>query len=63
MNELPKLITPKELMDYFHCSKSTAYSLCKRKDFPSFRVGKSFYIKADDLSQWIDKESNKHKIL
>jgi excisionase family DNA binding protein len=63
MNTLPELISVKELMNYLHCSKSTAYALCKRRDFPSFRIGKSFYIKTDDLSQWIDKESHKNKIL
>ena len=63
MNTLPELISVKELMNYLHCSKSTAYALCKRKDFPSFRIGKSFYIKANDLSAWIDKESVKNKIL
>lgn len=61
MKELPKLMTPKELMKYLNCSKTTAYELCKRRDFPSFRIGKSFYIQADKLSNWIEKESCKNK--
>ena len=60
---LSDLITPKELMEYLNCSKTTAYALCRRRDFPSFRVGKSFYIKADDLAEWIEKETHKCKIL
>lgn len=62
MQELPKLMTAKELMDYLHCSKTTAYELCRRRDFPSFRVGKNFYIEKDKISEWIEKESKKIKI-
>lgn len=61
MNNLPNLITPKELMNYLRCSKTVAYELCKRQDFPSFRIGKSFYIQADKLPEWIEKESHKNK--
>lgn len=59
--ELPNIITPKELMAYLRCSKTTAYDLCRRKDFPSFRVGKVYYIQADKLEAWFDKESAKPK--
>ena len=61
MSELPKLITPKELMDYLHCSKTTAYNLCSRKDFPSFRVGKNYYVQFDKFLAWIERESCKNK--
>lgn len=63
MNKLPNLMTPQELMAYLRCSKKTAYDLCKRRDFPSFRVGKLFYIKSDELAAWIEKECRKCKIL
>lgn len=59
--ELPTLMTPKELMAYLRCSKTTAYDLCRRKDFPSFRIGKSYYIQKDKLEEWFDKESAKPK--
>jgi excisionase family DNA binding protein len=59
--ELPNIITPKELMAYLRCSKTTAYDLCRRKDFPSFRIGKAYYIQADKLEAWFDKESAKPK--
>ena len=48
-------------MAYLRCSKTTAYDLCRRKDFPSFRVGKAYYIQADKLEAWFDKESAKPK--
>lgn len=62
MIELPNLMTPKELMDYLKCSKSRAYELCRKRDFPSFKVGKNFYIRADKLPEWMDSESKKDKI-
>lgn len=61
MNNLPSLMTPKELMSYLNCSKVTAYALCKRTDFPSFKIGKCFYIQADKLPEWIERESSKNK--
>ena len=63
MNALPNLMSVKELIEYLKCSKTTAYELCRRRDFPSFRIGKTFYIKADDLPAWIEKEKSKCKIL
>ena len=60
--QLPDLMTPKDLMKYLHCSKSTAYSLCKRRDFPSIRIGNNFYIQTDKIPEWIEKESKKPKL-
>ena len=61
MNDLPNLMTPKDLMAYLHCSKTTAYNLCRKKTFPSFRIGKTFYIDKTKLVAWIENESNKNK--
>ena len=58
---IDEIMTPKQLQEYLHCSKTTAYELCKRKDFPSFRVGKSFYIYVNDLHKWIEKECRRDK--
>ena len=59
--ELPNIISPKELMTYLKCSKTTAYELCKRRDFPSFKIGKNYYIQADKIPEWIERESRKPK--
>lgn len=61
MSSLPELMNVKELREYLRCSKDTAYNLCRRRDFPSFRIGSSFYIKKSDLVNWIDKECKKNK--
>lgn len=57
----PNLITPKELQEYLHCSKTTVYELCKSREFPSFKIGKNFYINADKLPEWIDKQCKREK--
>ena len=61
MIELPEIMTPKDLMKYLNCSKTTAYELCKRRDFPSFKIGKNYYIQADKITEWIERESRKPK--
>ena len=61
MAELPKMITPKELMTYLSCSRDTAYALCKRRDFPSVKIGKKFFILVDKLPEWLELESHKVK--
>ena len=33
------------------------YQLCKRDDFPSFRVGRKILISADGLRRWIDRQA------
>lgn len=59
--KLPDLMNVKELISYLHCSKAVAYELCKRKDFPSFKVGKVFYIDSSKLTDWIEKQTRRDK--
>lgn len=59
--ELPELMTVKQLQEYLNCGHDLAYQLVRRRDFPSFRIGKFFYIKKAELVIWIEKESKKPK--
>ena len=61
MQQLPELLTPQQVKDYLHCNDRTIYNLCRRKDFPSFRVGKRYLIDRNRLIEWIEKESKKNK--
>lgn len=61
MTELPELMTVKQLRDYLHCAEKTAYQLARRRDFPSFRIGNTFYIDKAKFVEWIEKESKKPK--
>ena len=61
MNELPNLMSVKELMAYLKCSRTTAYKLCRKKKFPSLRIGNNFYVNKDKLAEWIDNECRQNK--
>lgn len=60
-NDLQKVISPKELKEYLKCADKTLYNLLSRRDFPSFKIGKKYYIIYDDFLKWMDKESKKNK--
>lgn len=55
----PKILTPKQLSEYLGCSLNTAYELCRRRDFPSFKVGRKIMISEEELKKWIIKQTNK----
>lgn len=55
----PKVITPKQLSECFNCSINTAYDLCRRRDFPSFKVGRKILILEDELQNWLIKQTKK----
>ena len=59
--DLPELLSPQEAKNYLKCNDKTIYNLCKRRDFPSFRIGNRYYINKGELGEWIKKESRKNK--
>lgn len=54
-------MTVKQLQEYLNCGHDLAYQLVRRRDFPSFRIGKFFYIKKAEFVNWLEKESKKPK--
>ena len=46
------LISPAELKEYLGCNDRTLYDLLKRDDFPSFRIGRRWYIYKDQFKEW-----------
>jgi hypothetical protein len=60
-----KLITPKELYDYFNKGNreiiglKKIYSLIKRKDFPSLKIGGKFFIIEQKVDEWLNKQAEK----
>ena len=60
-NQLPKLITPKELKAYLGCNNNRVYELVNRRDFPSFRIGGKYYIIYDDFINWMKNQTRKVK--
>lgn len=55
----PNVITPKQLSRHLGISLNTAYDLCRRRDFPSLRVGRKILILEDELQPWLQKQTTK----
>lgn len=54
--ELPPLLTRKEMMELLHISHSKAAELLARADFPVMREA-GLLIPTDKLFQWIDRHT------
>lgn len=63
INKLPKLITSRQLKQYLGCGELKLYELLGRRDFPSIRIGKKYYILFDKFIEWLEKESKKSKLV
>ena len=46
---LPELLTAKDIRARYGIGMSDCYALVRRKDFPSFRLGKKYFISVDNL--------------
>ena len=54
VNGHPLTITVNGLMEQLNLSKNIAYNLCRRKDFPSNKIGKRIIIPVDVLNRWLE---------
>lgn len=51
-------LSVKDVQEYLNLSSTSAYRLFNDKDFPSFKVGGSKRVTAEDFSQWLQKQKN-----
>ncbi len=58
---LPVLLSAKDVKMYLKCNDTTLYGLLKQRDFPSFRVGKKYYIDEEKFIEWMSKSSKLKK--
>ena len=52
-DELPLLLSVKQLVDLMGVSDSTIYELIREDDFPSLRIGKRIVVPKEELRKWI----------
>ena len=45
-----------ELAILLGISRSAAYNLMHREDFPSFRIGKRWLVRESSLHEWLDAQ-------
>ena len=52
--ELPEVMTIKELQQFLKIGRNSAYDLVNRKEFKVLRVGKSIRINKVEFLRWFD---------
>ncbi len=63
--DMPQLLSAKELKKFLGCSNKTAYTLCRQTGFPSFRINTRYYIPVNLLGDWVHNQVSEygHRIL
>ena len=51
--QLPLLLSVKQLADVLGVSDSSVYELIREEDFPSLRIGKRIVVPKEELRKWI----------
>ena len=52
-DELPLMLSVKQLVDLLGVSDSSVYELIQEEDFPSLRIGKRIVVPKEELRKWI----------
>ena len=50
--ELSELLTAKDIRDCYGIGMSDCYALFRSKNFPSFRLGRKYFISVDNLLRY-----------
>lgn len=56
---MDRLLTVKDLQDTIGCSRNMAYKLMHSRAFPSFKIGKKYYVSQEKFSKWLDRLENR----
>ena len=59
--DLPDVITAEQLASALQISKSGAYTLLNRSDFPTLRSGGRKMVMKKDLLEWLNSRTNRPK--
>lgn len=58
---LPVLLSAEQVKRYLHLGNEKLYELLRRRDFPSFQIGKPYYILQDEFIEWVKNQTKKRK--
>ena len=58
-DELPMFINADLLAELFGVSRASAYELMRKRNFPSFRIGKRILVSRENLIAWVESRSEK----
>lgn len=56
IKKLPFSLKAEDVQEFLNISRSAAYALMKRKDFPIIVIGKSKRVKAEDFLKWVEAQ-------
>ena len=51
---LPNVVSPKEVQTYFGISRSTTYRIFHDASFPASHIGNRLLVQRSDLLNWLD---------
>ena len=60
-SNLPDVMTAEQLASALQISKSGAYSLLNRSDFPTLRIGGRKMVMKKELLEWLNSRTNRPK--
>ena len=60
-SRLPDVMTAEQLASALQISKSGAYALLSRSDFPTLRIGGRKMVMKKDLLEWLNSHTNRPK--
>ena len=53
---LPNVVSPKEVQTYFGISRSTTYRIFHDASFPAFHIGNRLLVRRDELLGWLEQQ-------
>ncbi|WP_436863983.1 helix-turn-helix transcriptional regulator [Bacillus fungorum] len=56
IKQLPFALKADDIQEFLNISRSAAYALMKREDFPLIVIGKSKRVKAEDFLKWVEAQ-------
>jgi predicted DNA-binding transcriptional regulator AlpA len=59
LNQLPHIMTAKDVQDFLQISKSRAYELFKESDFPTVIIGGNKRVYRDKFLKWLETKELK----
>ncbi len=58
IEDLPIVLNVHDLQNTLRISKGRAYEITRRRDFPSFKIGKKILVTRDNFVQWLNSQSS-----
>lgn len=54
---LPEILDVRDLKEYLRTGWNNAYALCRRKDFPAIRIGRTYRIPRESFRKWLEQQA------